>query len=221
MTDKFCSSSWVKNHGFIFSAYDQNVKWRDSAECKPVDLECNEWKRASQCPKKDEFHYLNIIDSFNKEVGALFWVVFYPWDSAINGFYETNCHEIEGSAFVHCQLQEIVIESDSIRWIKVKIENVIQMNQVTKSLPEIVEDNPLFDVLPKYEDMNLFKYRNWLFYDSSRHSNIGNWMYLIDEGERLRLVAIGEWDVVDDYSYLGNCKLSKETSDYIRSFFDN
>lgn len=186
---------------FFGAGYDTCVEWTDFDEDVP-DLDERIWHTSYNIPKIGEVRTTRVRMPFNEVVGDEFFVLYRP----VNDWRKAE--EIDSSAIVKCRFEKILTKNDNGAWVKVKVIEVLRLNEIYDKIPVIKgePDMSLFDSAIRESYIETFG--DWIRITWSAQCDWEEWVLIrrdVDGSDRA--IIYGEWDFHMDFFSFGNLVL--------------
>ncbi|ENW94682.1 hypothetical protein [Acinetobacter dispersus] len=212
---KVCGSQECRNgdkeiNGFDIIGYEVCVEWSESLNSIPEKNENGWWMRLDKMPSLSENRVIHVQQPFNEDIGALFWTLYAPALSSLNG-YEEYMEEIESSAFVKCKIESVLFSNDIEAWLKVSINEVKPLTEFSNLLPQRQEEISIWSLIYDLENDYIARYKDWIYYSGQAQGDLGNWLIIKMIEQKPYLVALGEWTFHQDAAYMCNMLLSDKS----------
>ncbi|WLQ16517.1 hypothetical protein O5O45_11360 [Hahella aquimaris] len=206
--------------GFAIAAYDGVIDWSDYTDEIPPLNDNKWWMRSEKTPMPGESQMINVGHPFNENTDTAFWTLYMPACSSVNGWDE-HPEEIDASAFVKCQIESVLANTEQQAWLKVKVLETITFAEVLNKMPQTEEGLPIVNNTYQFEAFDLERLNDWMYFSGGDQGDLSHWMLIKEVGEGARLVAFGEWNFHRQCAYLGNISISDETLQTLKSWGRN
>lgn len=181
------------------------AEWMDMTHPLP-ELETNIFWRSDEIPQIGEKRFLKIRHPFCGETGKNFRTLFQPALSSVNGIGEPP-EELEQSAVVTCQLDEILEKNDFCAWVSVTVREVLLLSELYRHYPE--QASP--DLFEKFQERGSavqtypFSWQNWDYDSWTMQGDVGEWkLFFTDPNGKKHLILLYYWGSCDEILYIGN-----------------
>ncbi len=190
---------------FFGAGYDTCVEWTDFDEDVP-DLDERRWYYSNNIPIVGEVRTTKVRIPFDESIGDEFFVLYRPECTSANG--RDKAVVFDNAAIVKCRFEKILTKNDNCAWVKVKIVEVLRLNEIYDKIPVIKgePDMRLFDSMIR--DSYVESFGNWIRITWSAQDDWAEWVLIrhdVDGSDRA--VIHGEWDFHMDFFSFGNLAL--------------
>ncbi len=183
------------------------AEWLDMSKQSLPELKTDIFRRSDGFPKTGEKRYLKVSHPFCCKTGKNFKTLFQPAMSSVNGIGEPP-EELEQSAVVTCQLDEILSKNDFCAWISVTVREVILLSELYQHYPAQVSPD-LFEKFtshnPHAVQLYSFSWQNWDYDSWTAQGDVGEWkLFFTDPDGTKHLILLYYWGNCDEILYIGN-----------------
>lgn len=156
--------------GFQIIAHDSMIEWSDFTDYIP-ELDEQIWLRSDTLPIQNEIRTVKVCFPFNFELGEQFWALFRPANSSIMGWSEYP-NEIDASAIIKCQFEEILDENKNSAWIHIRVLDVLLLREMCNHFP-VIQCDKYLEELKGFEDVDVMEYGDWIVYSWTAQGDLG------------------------------------------------
>lgn len=157
-------------------------------------------------PPVAELHYtLQVSHPFKANPRDPCWVLFQPWDSAVNG-WEDFPHELEFARLVKCKPVEITRRNDKSYWIVIEVLDSIEFGKISDCFAK--GSGPI----PPYpnQGMSCIDWSDLMYFSANLESDVTAWFICQKQGKKMTMLLYGTSGWHEDFFFAGNRPLSPE-----------
>lgn len=161
--------------------------------------------RMSEPPVEGKNYTLQVNHPFKAGPHDPFWILFQPWDSAVNG-WEDFPHELEFARIVKCKPVEIIKKNAKSNWVVIEVLESMGFSKISDRFAK--GSGPI----PSYPTQRMLRidWNDLIYFNANLEGDVTAWFICQKQGNQMTMLLYGTAGWHEDFFFTGNRPLSAE-----------